>query len=184
MSIIAPWLRAALVSTTLLAGLTLAPADARAATPACEPTAYFPEDVSLDIDSRPSCVELRVQEGECTCAPTIVVQNDCDQPLTAQGFEFLCGCSSCESVPAGEEGTISLSVAGKKEGDVVHAKFEAAAGDQALIVNVTYTVGFEAKEAKTEDGGCTAARSAPEGRGWLIAVAGALALAARRARRK
>jgi hypothetical protein len=186
MSIASSWMRAALVSTTLLAGLALDPGTARAYTEACEISGYFAEDVHLSIVSAPSCVEVEVELGDgfsCSCQPSILMWNRCDEPVIAQGFELVCGCSSvCESLAKDVEGNIFLDVAGKKEGETVQATFNATVGDQELVFNVTYTVGFKAEEEKS--GGCATARGGPGGLGWLIAVAGAMALAARRTRRK
>jgi len=179
MSMIPSWLRAALVSTTLLTALTLRPGTASATTD-CSCSGYYAENITVYVDNAQPCVDVTADSASCTCSGVIRVHNGCDVPLVAKDFSFCAG--DCKSLEPGQDGNIELDTPSTENGKQVEDTFTAELGDQTTVIHVKYLVSYAAPSA-SDGSGCSLATRAPSGHGWLFAGAAALALCARRSRR-
>jgi MYXO-CTERM domain-containing protein len=174
--------RLPLFTTAVITALSLAPREARA-TSECRGGCLYADNIQLTATNKPACVHLTAIADPCDCLSVINVENLCDEPFEAQDFKFAYYCQGCSSIANRQEANISLAVDQSSNEATGTAKFTALSGDETVTIEATFDInGVVGADTSSSSSGCSAAGAPGSAPSWLLAGAGALALAAARRR--
>ncbi len=142
----------------------------------------YADNIQITATNTPACVHLTPFADSCDCLSVIDVENFCDEPFEAQDFSFT-NCQGCSAIGKHQEANISLAVDQSSTAATGTATFTALYGDETVTIDATFDInGVVGADGSSPSSGCTAAGAPASAPSWLLAGAGALALAAARRR--
>ncbi len=138
----------------------------------CGETRWVPEDVEVTFS--PAAVDCLlvevVGESKENCGGAeIVMTNGCNDPVVFAGWQFECGSTQCNSIPAGQQGRTPIEIENKEEAQFT---FDGSLGLETLQVVVRMSVDEQGP-------GCSFAGDGGPA-GWILVAAAAVAARRRR----
>jgi hypothetical protein len=105
----------------------------------CGEISYVPEDVEVTFSPVIDCLVVSVEgESKEGCGGAeIAMINNCPDPVVFAGWSFTCNGATCNSIPAGQQGTTPIDIEQKEEATFT---FDGSLGLEPLQVVVKMTV--------------------------------------------